>query len=1037
MIAFFQRISGLVLLGFSGVVSAGLEPFPEPCTDTPVQVPTFQMSRPGSDHTGIFRGVLYDFPQPGQSTWYYTFTSGHRPAISHITFSLPCPTLRIVAAGMWDGEHFVNRNVNAGIPVPQSGAPSSDPTTQMRGLKFDLGFNDFATRNYFFTVNGNYAAEPMNVAFKAGPGFTVGQLCGPAGGCDDSEPPLALSSLGDRVWLDINANGIQDPGEAGVEGIEVRLLTSQGDFLRSTVTDGNGYYLFVELVEGEYIVEFVLEPGSPYAFTTPFQGGNSEEDSNADPVTGQSDVIVLQPDTHLRDVDAGLVHLTASVRISKEGVFVPGTLDPWAFCNVFGSAHAFNALIFGDFAPVGGDSEGRLAVGGNATFVGGYSVGYVVEGHPIPEQFDGTTDMLIVGGDLVDGSFGVNGNIVVGGNRSGPLRWMSNGNLLRHVNPIRFDGNGNVPVSGEGLTFAEMKAWLQARSFHLGQRPANGTVTQTSDWQWILEGSDPALNVFSVDEGEFINQELLIRAPAGATVLVNFTADRVEFDRGSITFDGPVKEHVIFNLPNASLYKTSHFQTTASLLAPFADGDFIGGSIDGRAVFGGSVVSEVGFEFHNFKFEGEICLDPVSLANPPSIAYTFTVENTGDVPLSNVRVVDPLVPVSGGPVDLLPGEIDSLTFTALLTLSAVDFEEEDFVNTARVYAETPTGHFISHKDAHVLVFPEPEPFIPPVTGEYPVGNLPDFVVHPLEIHPTLTAPGQTFSVKVIVSNQGDKPGDAGTLRVWPALRQHEPQPDDGYVEVQAGHFSVGEVKSFTLDGLTTSDLPGHSIVRADVNFGRTTLEYSYGNNVETHYEWIEDQSAPWMKPDFVVRSVSLSPAPVTTGARFRATVVVANEGSQAGDAGTLGLWPAHPEYTRDLPDPVLQTAVGPLAVGEVKQIVFDNLVAPGQFGTFHTLAVVHLEAREGDELSILNNHAGATFSLHPVVVEMTAVENGNSVSWNSSPGFLYFVERSTSLDGEFEQIASNLPATAPLNIFVDTDPPVGGLVFYRVWGYKP
>ena len=310
-------------------------------------------------------------------------------------------------------------------------------------------------------------------------------------------------------------------------------------------------------------------------------------------------------------------------------------------------------------------------------------------------------------------------------------------------------------------------------------------------------------------------------------------------------------------------------------------------------------------------------------------------------------------------------------------------------------------------------------------------------MHPLVIQPAITATDQIFSVKVIVSNQGDKPGDGGTLRVWPALRQHNVQPEDGYVDVSTGHFSVGEVKTFVINNLQAADLPGNNHVRAEVNFGQVTEEYSYGNNFETHYYWLEDQSAPWMKPDFVVRSVSLSPAPVTTGARFTATVQVANDGSQAGDAGTLGLWPAHPQYTRDLPAPVLETVVGHLAVGEVKTLVFENLTAPGQFGTFHTLAVVNVGAEEGGELSWLNNHAGATYSLHPVVIEMTSVAEGNAITWNSSHGFLYFVERATALDGEFEQIAFNLTSTAPVNTFVDENPPDGGLVFYKVWGYKP
>ncbi len=46
------------------------------------------------------------------------------------------------------------------------------------------------------------------------------------------------------------------------------------------------------------------------------------------------------------------------------------------------------------------------------------------------------------------------------------------------------------------------------------------------------------------------------------------------------------------------------------------------------------------------------------------IDYAFTVENAGNVTLSNITVSDPFVPVSGGPLaTLAPGDSDSSTFS--------------------------------------------------------------------------------------------------------------------------------------------------------------------------------------------------------------------------------------------------------------------------------------------------------------------------------------------------------------------------------------
>ena len=51
-------------------------------------------------------------------------------------------------------------------------------------------------------------------------------------------------SIGDRVWNDANANGVQDPGEAGINGVTVQLLDDAGNLIATTVTAGDGNYTF-------------------------------------------------------------------------------------------------------------------------------------------------------------------------------------------------------------------------------------------------------------------------------------------------------------------------------------------------------------------------------------------------------------------------------------------------------------------------------------------------------------------------------------------------------------------------------------------------------------------------------------------------------------------------------------------------------------------------------------------------------------------------------------------------------------------------
>lgn len=93
--------------------------------------------------------------------------------------------------------------------------------------------------------------------------------------------------IGNRVWLDENKNGIQDPWEAGVGGICINLLDANGKSIVSTGTDSNGYYAFdatTLLINNGYALEFKV----PAAFQVTLPNiGNDDEDSDADPATGK------------------------------------------------------------------------------------------------------------------------------------------------------------------------------------------------------------------------------------------------------------------------------------------------------------------------------------------------------------------------------------------------------------------------------------------------------------------------------------------------------------------------------------------------------------------------------------------------------------------------------------------------------------------------------------------------------------------------------------------------------------------------------
>jgi uncharacterized repeat protein (TIGR01451 family)/fimbrial isopeptide formation D2 family protein len=117
------------------------------------------------------------------------------------------------------------------------------------------------------------------------------------------------ASIGDRVWNDANANGIQDAGETGVSGIVVALYDSTGTLLITTTTDLNGNYLFDNLPAGTYTVGVGATPGR--SISPRGAGSDSALDSDIDRATRRSNPITLAIGEDRRDIDIGLYQLAA------------------------------------------------------------------------------------------------------------------------------------------------------------------------------------------------------------------------------------------------------------------------------------------------------------------------------------------------------------------------------------------------------------------------------------------------------------------------------------------------------------------------------------------------------------------------------------------------------------------------------------------------------------------------------------------------------------------------------------------------------
>ena len=125
------------------------------------------------------------------------------------------------------------------------------------------------------TVANGIASTPVTVGPGLQPtGESISTGAGANGPGGDASDNLVLDfgftplySLGNRVFIDTDADGFRDAGETGIGGVVVKLFAADlsgnptGTALATTTTDTGGYYRFDGLPAGTYVA-VVDKPGS-------------------------------------------------------------------------------------------------------------------------------------------------------------------------------------------------------------------------------------------------------------------------------------------------------------------------------------------------------------------------------------------------------------------------------------------------------------------------------------------------------------------------------------------------------------------------------------------------------------------------------------------------------------------------------------------------------------------------------------------------------------------------------------------------------
>lgn len=146
-------------------------------------------------------------------------------------------------------------------------------------------------------------------------------------------PSGAVGSIGDRIWMDADGDGVQDANEAGINSVTVNLYTDpDGDsifdtLVATTSTDENGNYNFDGLVSGAYVVE--VNPLTLPAGVVWTQTGDPDEFAQVATAADHrtTDPVILAPGDVFVNADFGYQGDAANTHSIGDTIFLDVNAD--------------------------------------------------------------------------------------------------------------------------------------------------------------------------------------------------------------------------------------------------------------------------------------------------------------------------------------------------------------------------------------------------------------------------------------------------------------------------------------------------------------------------------------------------------------------------------------------------------------------------------------------------------------------------------------------------------------------------------------
>ncbi|MFE2725807.1 choice-of-anchor A family protein [Kitasatospora sp. NPDC059327] len=323
--------------------------------------------------------------------------------------------------------------------------------------------------------------------------------------------------------------------------------------------------------------------------------------------------------------------------------------EPGQQCQNLGVANLYGEFIEGDDTHTP-DAEGAVAVGGNADFTGGFSVGQELT----PEQVAALPggNALVVAGKITGHNTQVmKGNGVYGSKAAGAVVDAHQGKISQGASPIDFKAE-----------FAKLRA--AATALAAAPQTAGATV-EAKGAGLYLSAADAKLNSFTVSAATLQGAtDVFVKVPVGSVTVITVTGDAYDmaaarttgfhlWDEGKKAYvlddklqsaaGGAVRAKLLWNFPTATkVVKNSAAAWAGTVLAPNAAFDLgSGGPVNG-SVIAKSLTGKGGAETHHYPFTG--CLPtevppttvptvpPVVPTGSPSASTTPSASGTPSTP---------------------------------------------------------------------------------------------------------------------------------------------------------------------------------------------------------------------------------------------------------------------------------------------------------------------------------------------------------------------------------------------------------------------